>query len=79
MNNNSEEGLKRLFKLAYPAVLAPAGFKECLDERLAIESNLWRERGRSNSGRLKIRLLIAIALICVVIGYGAWLSLNVSM
>ena len=74
-----EEDIKRLLKSIYLAVPPPVGFRECLGDRLSLEVARLPGRGRSRLERPRVWLPIALGAISGAIGYGAWLSLNLSM
>ena len=76
---NDEENLGRLLKSAYRPVTPPPELKKRLLERLVLESNLATAGAPSSLwARPRIWIPVAVAIIAVVIGYGAWLSAGIS-
>ena len=78
MDFNNEEDIRHLLKSAYTPVVPPPELRKQLFERLTLEASgatlgaphsLWE--------RPKLWVPIAVAIISGLIGYGAWLSLNV--
>ena len=75
---NSEDDLKRLLKSACKPESPPAELQGQLLERLDVEtSDTALGVSRSLWERPRIWLPVIIAVIAGLVGYGAWLSLNV--
>ena len=76
---NDEENLGKMLKSAYRPVSPPPELKRQLLERLVLEANV-ATAGTASSiwGRPRIWIPIAAAIVAGVIGYGAWLSMNIS-
>lgn len=76
MELNNEEEIRKLVKSAYRPVASPPELKEQLLNQLTLEASgagvarpLWEQP--------RILVPILAAVIAGLIGYGAWLSLNI--
>ncbi len=78
VDSNNEENIRNLLKATYKPVAPPPELREQLCERLTLEASgasvgvsrpLWE--------RPRILVPILVAVFSGLIGYGAWLSLNV--
>ena len=76
---NDDDSLGRLIKSAYRPVTASPELKKRLLERLMVEVNMVTAGTPiSLRDRPQIWIPIAVAIIAGVIGYGVWLSANIS-
>ena len=76
---NNEKNLGQMLKSAYRPVSPPSEMKRQLLERLVLEANMATTgTGFSLWARPRIWIPIAAAIVAGVIGYGAWLSMNIS-
>jgi hypothetical protein len=78
MEFNSEDDIRNLVKSAYRPARPPAELKKQLLERLTLavsDANIGVSRPLWEQPRVLVPILVAV--ISGLIGYGAWLSLNV--
>jgi len=76
---NEEAEIQRLIKGAYRTVTPPAQLKSRLQECIILEASVAAGPHQASLWeRPKVWLPIAIGAVAAVIGYGAWLSINVT-
>ncbi len=78
MEFNSEDDIRNLVKSAYGPARPPAKLKKQILERLTLETS-GTKMGVSHPLWEQPRVLVPIlvAIVSGLVGYGAWLSLNV--
>ena len=78
MGLNNEEEIRNLLKSAYKPVAPPPELKKQLREQLTIEaSGAGAGVSRSLWEQPRVMVPILAAVVSGLIGYGAWLSMNV--
>jgi hypothetical protein len=79
MQSNDEEAIRNLVRSTYRPVTPPPTLKERLLERLTLEASgtgVGVSRRPWEQPRLVIPILVAV--LSGLIGYGAWLSMNLA-
>ena len=77
MEFNSEDDIKNLIKSAYRPVRPPAKLTKQFLERLTLEASGTMSISRPIWEQPRLLVPIFGAVICGLIGYGVWLSLNI--